>query len=137
MTFILAPQKQRGTPGGHFKWDYLAASDTIKIKNFALARSRCSSFDSLLIFNPGAPMGPHGAQGLKLPPVPLWEPHWGPMGPIGAPGLKINKNSHEEHRERASGSERASAKLIILIVSRVLLNSIHQPQSMPAFNTPK
>ena len=47
---------------------------TIKIMNFALARSlplarsRCSSCDFLLIFNPGAPMGPIG-------------PQWGPMGP--------------------------------------------------------
>ena len=65
-------------------------------------------------------MGPHGAQGLKLPLGPLWEPHWGPMGPmgpqwgpmgpIGAPGLKINKNHMKNTAsERAVASERAQS----------------------------
>ena len=70
---------------------------TIKIMNFALARSlplarsRCSSCDFLLIFNPGAPMGPIGPQ--WGPMGPQWGSHrgpggnfkpWAPWGPIGA-----------------------------------------------------
>ena len=55
------------------------------------------------------------------------------MGPIGAPGLKINEKSHEEHRERASDSERASAKFTILIVEGSIFFPSTLPQGSPGF----
>ena len=77
------------SPCGPNYSDYLTASDTIKIKNFALARSlplarsRCSSCDFLLIFDSRTPMI-YGPLGFNVAP---WGPgvEITPGAPVGTP----------------------------------------------------